>query len=111
MSRFSDRILTSRFGLRLPNPTDQQLREFYENVESLNTVCSRKAEQTRDLIEKIPVIAIDNVADYYFQESDGGKSWCAHRSKLDTDSGGSWTPIPVQAGHPFQLKLDTRGFS
>jgi len=31
---------------------------------------------------------------------------CVFRTKLDTDSGANWTPIPVQTGHRFRRKLD-----
>lgn len=37
----------------------------------------------------------------------GNPLGCVFHSKVDTDSTGSWTVIPRQAGHRFQGKLDT----
>ena len=34
--------------------------------------------------------------------------FCVFQTNLDTDSTGSWTVIPRQAGHRFQSKLDSQ---
>ena len=45
--------------------------------------------------------------DVLSEAADSGESGRLIRRKVDGQSGGSWTPIPKESGHPFRGKVDT----